>query len=545
MIHGNIRKSSFMIMPSGELKLSGFEVASMVSEEGSLLPEASLILREMNSELWPPEVQHESWQAIRSFPVHAVDAWMLVKLLTELLGTLPPVLSSFCREALSREPYKRHSPAGLLEPSVFQRLFDCPLIQADRILGELPAADSEDRDRLFSRLQNLLPNLTAEFMSHKLVPACISLLEIQKSLDGLRLILAISSAADQETFTDSLELFIISLFALPDRALRLLLLENIEIIVEKMSEKCIQDSVFGHFVTGFTDAMPELREKTLKASVELLPKLTVRQINNELVRHYARLQADEQPGIRVNSIICLGRISSYFDPVLKRKVFVGSIGKALQDPFPPSRSAAMKTLLASLDAFPNEALAKHFLPLVCTMLIDSDPAVNEQAFSTTRLIIDRLEKCRTYPGTQVKSGVQSASPRSPTEEKLGIMSQAASEWGSWGLQSITTQVSKIQKKCSVSLIETESHTKPAVVRARPKSPEKFSKSASRVLPESRPTGPLKLGRASAAESFWDEDGNAEASSAEAQVSPTLMQSLTISNGWGDDECELDPWSSRT
>jgi SCY1-like protein 1 len=62
-------------------------------------------------------------------------------------------------------------------------------------------------------------------------------------------------------------------------------------------------------VTGFSDMAPIVREQTVKAVLTVVPKLTDRIINGELLRHLAKTANDEQPGIRTNTTICLGKIA--------------------------------------------------------------------------------------------------------------------------------------------------------------------------------------------------------------------------------------------
>lgn len=46
----------------------------------------------------------------------------------------------------------------------------------------------------------------------------------------------------------------------------------------------------------------------------LAPKLNETNLNQELMRHFARLQArDEQGPIRCNTTVCLGKIASYLN----------------------------------------------------------------------------------------------------------------------------------------------------------------------------------------------------------------------------------------
>ena len=52
----------------------------------------------------------------------------------------------------------------------------------------------------------------------------------------------------------------------------------------------------------------------------LAPKLNEANLNQELMRHFARLQArDEQGPIRCNTTVCLGKIASYLNAGVKNQ----------------------------------------------------------------------------------------------------------------------------------------------------------------------------------------------------------------------------------
>ena len=54
------------------------------------------------------------------------------------------------------------------------------------------------------------------------------------------------------------------------------------------------------------DTLPIMREQSVKASLSLVKKLNDRTVNTILLKHFAKLQVDPEPGIRVNTTICLG-----------------------------------------------------------------------------------------------------------------------------------------------------------------------------------------------------------------------------------------------
>lgn len=57
----------------------------------------------------------------------------------------------------------------------------------------------------------------------------------------------------------------------------------------------------------------------LQSMLLLAPKLNETNLNQELMRHFARLQArDEQGPIRCNTTVCLGKIASYLNAGVER-----------------------------------------------------------------------------------------------------------------------------------------------------------------------------------------------------------------------------------
>ncbi len=74
-------------------------------------------------------------------------------------------------------------------------------------------------------------------------------------------------------------------------------------------------------MTGFSDIAPVVREQTVKAILTIVPKLSDRTVNGELLRHLAKTANDEQPGIRTNTTICLGKIARNLGAGVRHNLF--------------------------------------------------------------------------------------------------------------------------------------------------------------------------------------------------------------------------------
>ena len=105
----------------------------------------------------------------------------------------------------------------------------------------------------------------------------------------------------------------------------------------------------------------------------ILPiQLTDRILNNDLLRHLARLQTDTEPAIRTNTCILIGRIAPSMGYNTKRKVLVPAFARALKDGFVHARVAGIMSFMATVDLFDVEDLATKVVPCIAGTLIDKE-----------------------------------------------------------------------------------------------------------------------------------------------------------------------------
>lgn len=86
---------------------------------------------------------------------------------------------------------------------------------------------------------------------------------------------------------------LVRLFAAPDRATRVRLLDQLPRFVDKLPRSLVETQIFGPVSAGFTDANPLVREATIRAMVHLAPCLPSRILNDTLVRHLTTLEVSE------------------------------------------------------------------------------------------------------------------------------------------------------------------------------------------------------------------------------------------------------------
>ena len=115
-----------------------------------------------------------------------------------------------------------------------------------------------------------------------------------------------------------------------------------------------------------------MREQSVKAVLAVIGKLSDRTINGDLLKHLAKTANDEQPGIRTNTMICLGKIARNLGAGTRQKVLIAAFTRSLRDPFVHSRSAALQALAATVDLFSEEDGAAKVLPAICPSLVDKE-----------------------------------------------------------------------------------------------------------------------------------------------------------------------------
>jgi SCY1-like protein 1 len=101
-------------------------------------------------------------------------------------------------------------------------------------------------------------------------------------------------------------------------------------------------------------------------------QLNDRILNNDLLRHLAKLQTDPEPSIRTNTCILIGRLAPSLGYNTKRKMLVPAFSRALRDTFVHARVAGLMAFMASVDVFEVEEVAVKVVPSVAVGMVDKE-----------------------------------------------------------------------------------------------------------------------------------------------------------------------------
>ena len=121
-----------------------------------------------------------------------------------------------------------------------------------------------------------------------------------------------------------------------------------------------------------------------------MDKITDRQLNNDLLRYLAKLQADQNPLLRANTVICLTRISAKMQSTTRIGVLVTAFGKALRDPDYVTRLCAVRGFESSIDYFTPEICCSKVLSALSPALLDSSSIIRNEAEKVFELYMKKI-----------------------------------------------------------------------------------------------------------------------------------------------------------
>lgn len=81
----------------------------------------------------------------------------------------------------------------------------------------------------------------------------------------------------------------------------------------------------------------------------------------------------------------------------RQKVLVTAFLRALKDPFPPARSAAIGSMAATQGYYTTGDVAGRILPALCTLTVDKEKSVRDQVFATIKMFLVKMEKLSEDP----------------------------------------------------------------------------------------------------------------------------------------------------
>ncbi|KAK6338287.1 hypothetical protein TWF730_002351 [Orbilia blumenaviensis] len=464
-IHGNLRVSSIYTTESGEWKLAGFEVLSSLKEEdpaiytyGGLLPDSTRYAA--------PEIGRGGWDGLKNQAIHVTDSWNMGTLIYEIFNgyfstadqlpqikSIPPPMGTPYKRLTQTNPKMRLPIAHFLEQGKRANgFFDTPLIRCCEFIENMGVKDDREREEFLQNLEDTKDQFPEEFFKAKVLPELLKSVEYGGGGPKVfSVVLMIAEKLSEDEWESTITPCVVRLFSSPDRAIRVFLLDNLPRMIDFLPKRVVSDSIFPQLVTGFSDVAPIVREQTVKSILIIIDKLSDRQINGDLLKYLAKTQNDEQPGIRTNTTICLGKIAKNLGQHTRAKVLAAAFTRSLRDPFVHARNAALMALAATAEYFDETDCATKCLPAICVGLIDKEKIIRVQAQKTMEIFLTRVKTLTAnmpdsalppVDANGVPTGAAAGAAAAGGAPRMGTPQNDAS-WAGWAISSFTKKLGTV------------------------------------------------------------------------------------------------------
>uniref|UniRef100_A0A8C1TN60 N-terminal kinase-like protein n=1 Tax=Cyprinus carpio TaxID=7962 RepID=A0A8C1TN60_CYPCA len=442
--HNNLGMWAVFVDRAGEWKLGGLDHVTSNQGESTSLPPPKVINPDLER-YDPPESPGgggDKWTG---------DVWRLGCLIWEVfngnlprasslrsLGKIPKQLVPHYCELVGANPKIRPNPARFLlncrSPGGFM---NNSFVESCLFLEEIQIKEPAEKQQFFQDLSENLDSFPENFCKHKVLPQLLTAFEFGNAgAVVLTPLFKVGKYLSAEEYQQKIIPVIVKMFSSTDRAMRIRLLQQMEQFIQYLNEAAVNSQIFPHVVHGFTDTNPAIREQTVKSMLLLAPKLNETNLNQELMRHFARLQArDDQGPIRCNTTVCLGKIAPYLNAGMRQRVLISAFSRATKDPFPASRAAGVLGFAATHQYYSVVESASRILPTLCTLTVDPDKNVRDQAFKAIKSFLSKLETVSEDP-----------SKLAEIEKDVTALAQtggSAATWAGWAVTGVSSLTSKL------------------------------------------------------------------------------------------------------
>ena len=451
-VHGAVRLSSVFTSQSGEWRLGGFEILSSLKDDEAIIYHHGTSIPGSRT-YTTPEIAKSGWETIKRNPLSVTDAYGFGILIFEVFNAcsiasdqvgltknVPPSMQPSYRRLCNANPKARLSITHFRDQGKRSGgFFGSPLIKLSDGIESLGLKSEGERIEFMQELDKVADDFPEDFLSVKVLPELLKSVEFGGGgPEVFASVMKIGKKLAGEQWDSRITPVIVRLFANPDRAIRMCLLDNLPQMIDHLSQKTVNDKIFPQMVTGFTDVAPLVREQTVKAILTVISKLADRTVNGELLKHLAKTSNDEQPGIRTNTTICMGKIARNLGQNTRQKVLIAAFTRSLRDPFVHARHAGLLALASTADLFSEEDCAVKILPALSSPLIDKEKLVRDQANKAFDIYLQRIRKyAATLPETLLPPTTVAATG---AISRTDTPSQDSAGWAGWSISTFTNRL---------------------------------------------------------------------------------------------------------
>ncbi|XP_023231416.1 N-terminal kinase-like protein [Centruroides sculpturatus] len=405
LLHNYICMSSVFVDRAGEWRLGGLDYVCSANQKS---PSKLLFTQEVYN---PPEVKSQPCN--KEIPKWAADSWGLGCLIWEAfngpltkqsdlkcLKKMPNNITSLYCELVSANPSSRLNPSSFLNKCCIKGGFmKNKFVDTMLFLEEIQIKDTNEMNHFLNVLVSLLDTFPPDICKYKILNQLLNAFEFGNAGSAVLVpLFKLAKSLDDNEYQQRIVPCIVKLFSCKDRATRARLLQQMDQFIHHIQPSVVNDQIFPQVAQGFMDTNPTIREQTIKCMLHMASKLNYYNLNEEVLKHFARLQSrDSQGGIRTNTTVCLGKIAIYLHPQTRQRVLVPAFIRAMRDPFPPARTAGILAIAATQGFYTLNDCAIKVLPALCQLVVDPDKSVRDQAFKAIKGFLNKLEKVSEDP----------------------------------------------------------------------------------------------------------------------------------------------------
>ncbi|ODV79406.1 ARM repeat-containing protein [Suhomyces tanzawaensis NRRL Y-17324] len=446
-LHGNINLfNSIYVNQLGDWKVFGFELLTNLTSD----PEQPIY---RFSRALPGFDTSTDMDAVRQFPIK-LDSYLFGLFIYQVLGTtdfnlsslesadltkvntqkVPSFLLSSLKKLTNPNPSSRITIEKFVQETESNFTRNNMIISFNQQLEEIKFKNDSEKLEFFKfELSNFIPESTGlengniypnGFLDFKLLPeltlqfnnltkaklqtplSSLSPLDIQQRQETMSIILnyilkfGVNLSSSQ--FDKMVKPIILETFSLNDRSIRLVLLNHLPNFEVFLTESEVQLKIFYSLITGFQDTNFMIRETTLKSITIIIDKVSVKQVNQDLLKILAKSQVDPKPSIRVNTLVLIIKISGKIYKASKNSVLITALAKSLRDTFTPCKMTALSGFESLIEEFTLEEICSKVLGHLAISLMDKKSLkVRKRAKDIFQLYLDSVERhAKTLPETE-------------------------------------------------------------------------------------------------------------------------------------------------
>lgn len=411
-VHGHLDVTTVYVNAQGDWKLFGFETLTNLNSDPEQPIYRLLGSLPAFSENAPPEVAASGIDAIRTMAIK-LDSYRLGVFINCVFnckdfsrpyldsgcgGHIPKQLQPHVKRLLSVKPNLRSTCVRFVQDA--DGFFaSSPLVSFTAQLDEVKFQSVADKVFFF---KTVLANCEREtfppgYLEHRLIPEVVKQYhEVAKTKETGELAVLVNQllrlSKTKEVF-EHVKPVVLLAWSLPDRSVRLTLLNHLAEYADYLTDSEVQDKVFPLLLTGFHDTNFMIRETTLTLIASITAKISAKQVNQELLKILAKLQMDPKPGIRTNTLVLILQVAPVIYNTSRHGVLITALAKGLRDLFTPCKIVALGGFEAQIGNFSLDEICGKVLGHLAIALMDGRlPRVRAEARRVFDLYMAEVER---------------------------------------------------------------------------------------------------------------------------------------------------------